>query len=143
MQHLILITTLLFSTLIFSQTSENANLNEQNNITVSVVNALTDEGTVNFALFNEENFRQEPLVAESSIIKNGVSTVVFKNVPVGAYAIICYHDENNNKRLDFQNNGMPKENYGTSNNSLSFGPPQFERSMFELKGEDVTLEIKF
>ncbi|UMB55051.1 DUF2141 domain-containing protein [Lutibacter sp. A64] len=143
MQYLILIAALFFSTLIFSQEQETSNLNEQKSITVSVVNALNDNGTVNFALFNKENFRQEPLMAASSIIKGGVSTTVFKNVPAGEYAIICYHDENDNKRLDFQNNGMPKENYGTSNNPLNFGPPQFDSSMFELKNNDVILEIKF
>lgn len=143
MQHLILIVALFFSALIFSQGSENYNLNKENNITVSLVNALNDRGTVNFALFNKENFRQQPLRAQSAIIKNGLSTVVFENVPIGAYAIICYHDENENNRMDFQENGMPLENYGTSNNPMNFGPPQFDSSKFEVTNKDVTLEIKF
>ena len=143
MQHLILAATLLFSILIFSQEPESSNLNKENNIKVSLVNALNDTGTVNFALFNKENFRQQPLRAQSAIIKNGLSTVVFENVPAGTYAIICYHDENENKRMDFQENGMPLENYGTSNNPLNFGPPQFDSSKFDLSDKDVTLEIKF
>ena len=143
MQHLILIVALFFSALIFSQGSENYNLNKENNITVSLVNALNDSGTVNFALFNKENFRQQPLRAQSAIIKNGLSTVVFENVPIGAYGIICYHDENENNRMDFQENGMPLENYGTSNNPMNFGPPQFDSSKFEVTNKDVTLEIKF
>ena len=143
MQHLILAATLLFSILIFSQESESFNLNKENNIKVSLVNALNDTGTVNFALFNKENFRQQPLRAQSAIIKNGLSAVVFENVPAGTYAIICYHDENENKRMDFQENGMPLENYGTSNNPLNFGPPQFDSSKFEVTNKDVTLEIKF
>jgi uncharacterized protein (DUF2141 family) len=143
MQHLILTAALLFSTLIFSQESENTNVNNQYNISVSLVNALNDKGTVNFALFNKENFRQQPLKAASSTIKEGVSTVVFENVAIGTYAIICYHDENENKRMDFQENGMPLENYGTSNNPLNFGPPQFDSSKFDVTDKDVTLEIKF
>ena len=143
MQHLILTAALLFSTLVFSQTSETTNLNNSGNITVSVVNALNDTGTVNFALFNKENFRQQPLRAQSASIKDGVSTIIFENVPAGMYAIICYHDENENKRMDFQENGMPLESYGTSNNPLNFGPPQFDSSKFEVNGKDVTLEIKF
>ena len=143
MQHLILAATLLFSILIFSQESESFNLNKENNIEVSLVNALNDTGTVNFALFNKENFRQQPLRAQSAIIKNGLSTVVFENVPAGTYAIICYHDENENKRMDFQENGMPLENYGTSNNPLNFGPPQFVDSKFEVTDKDLNLEIKF
>jgi len=143
MQHLILAATLLFSILIFSQEPESSNLNKENNIKVSLVNALNDTGTVNFALFNKENFRQQPLRAQSAIIKNGLSTVVFENVPAGTYAIICYHDENENKRMDFQENGMPLENYGTSNNPLNFGPPQFVDSKFEVMDKDLNLEIKF
>lgn len=143
MQHLILTAALLFSTLIFSQVSENSNLIEENTITVSIVNALNDKGTAHFALFNKENFRQQPLRAKSAIIKNGLSTVVFENVPAGSYAIICFHDENENKRMDFQENGMPLENYGTSNNPMNFGPPQFDSSKFEVTNKDVTLEIKF
>jgi len=143
MQHLILTVALLFSTLIFSQETETSNLSEENTITVSLVNALNDEGTANFALFNKENFRKQPLKAKSAIIKNGLSTVVFENVPAGAYAIICFHDENDNKRMDFQENGMPLENYGTSNNPMNFGPPQFDSSKFEVTNKDVTLEIKF
>ena len=143
MQHLILTVALLFSTLIFSQETETSNLSEENTITVSLVNALNDAGTANFALFNKENFRQQPLRAQSAIIKNGLSTVVFENVPAGTYAIICYHDENENKRMDFQENGMPLENYGTSNNPMNFGPPQFDSSKFEVTNKDVTLEIKF
>lgn len=143
MQHLILTAALLFSTLIFSQEYDASNLSEENIITVSLVNALNNTGTVYFALFNKENFRQQPLRAKSAIIKNGLSTVVFKNVPAGTYAIICFHDENENKRMDFQENGMPLENYGTSNNPMNFGPPQFDSSKFEVTNKDVTLEIKF
>jgi len=143
MQHLILTTALFLSSLMFSQEVETSNLNKQANITVSVVNALNDTGTINFGLFNKENFRQEPSRAQSSLIKNGVSTVVFENVPAGMYAIICFHDENDNKRMDFQDNGMPIENYGTSNNPFNLGPPQFDSSKFEVTNKDLTLEIKF
>ena len=143
MQHLILTAALLFSTLIFSQEAETSNLEKQNSIKVSVVNVLNDTGTVNFALFTRENFSKEPFRAQSATIKDGVSTIIFENVPTGTYAIICYHDENENKRMDFQENGMPLENYGTSNNPLNFGPPQFDSSKFDVTDKDVTLEIKF
>ena len=143
MQHVILTMALLFSTIILGQNSTNLNIEKTNSITVSIVNALNDDGTANFALFDKENFRKQPLQAKTSKIENGKSTVIFENVPNGQYAIICFHDENENKKMDFELNGMPKENYGTSNNSLSFGPPQFENSKFELLNEDVVLEIKF
>ena len=65
------------------------------------------------------------------------------SVPKGEYAIICYHDENENRRMDFHENGIPKESYGTSNDVINFGPPQFDTSKFEVTEEDLNLGIKF
>ena len=116
---------------------------EGSTITITVVNALSDNGQVRFALYTEENFSKQPLYAKSAGIDKGKSTVAFKNVPPGVYAVVCYHDENKNERIDFHENGRPKESYGTSNNSLNSGPPQFDNSKFEVKDNDLTLEIKF
>tara|TARA_R110001583_G_scaffold412_2_gene3764 strand:- start:7957 stop:8388 length:432 start_codon:yes stop_codon:yes gene_type:complete len=143
MQHVILAIVLFFSsvTLSFAQES-NVNLTGKT-ITVSVTNALSDKGEVHFAIFTKENFRKESLSSKSSTISNGKSSVIFENISEGAYAVVCYHDENNNGTMDFQENGMPKESYGTSNNALSYGPPQFESAKFEVVNEDLNLEIKF
>jgi uncharacterized protein (DUF2141 family) len=143
MQNLILTIVLLFSSTVAIQAQENNQNLDLKTVTVSVVNALNDNGTVNFALYTKEGFMKQPLFAKGSTIKNGVGTVTFENVPKGSYAIICFHDENRNKRMDFEENGMPKESYGTSNNALSFGPPQFENSKFEVEDKNLTLEIKF
>jgi uncharacterized protein (DUF2141 family) len=45
--------------------------------------------------------------------------------------------------MDFDENGMPKESYGLSNNMMTFGPPEFASSKFEVTKEDLNLEIKF
>ena len=143
MQNLILTILLLFSSTVAVKAQENSGKSNLSTITVSVTNALNDNGTVNFALYTEEGFLKQPLFAKGSTISNGVSKVIFENVPKGVYAIVCFHDENGNKRMDFEENGMPKESFGTSNNSLNFGPPQFENSKFEVSEKDLTLEIKF
>jgi uncharacterized protein (DUF2141 family) len=143
MQQVILTLALFFSLTVVAQTTSENKIEGQT-IKVSVTNALNDNGTIGFALYNEANFmKSQPIKATSAKIENGVSTITFENVPEGIYAIICYHDENDNKRMDFQPNGMPKESYGTSNNVMTFGPPNFEDSKFEVKNEDLFLEIKF
>lgn len=142
MQQVILAIALLISSMIFAQTSTNK-LEKGISVTVSVINALSDNGTVKFAFYNEENFMKQPVYSKSASVENGKSTVVFENVPQGIYAIICFHDENENNRMDFNENGMPKENYGLSNNKMNFGPPEFESAKFEVTEEDLTLEIKF
>ena len=112
-------------------------------VTATVINISSDEGKVGFALYNKTNFRLKPLQASSSIIKDGKSEVTFKNVEAGEYAIICYHDKNNNDKMDFKANGMPLEDYGASNNNMSFGPPQFNDAKFSVIEENVSLEIRF
>ena len=94
-------------------------------------------------MYNKEGFLQTPLDRKSSSIEEGLSTVTFENITEGNYSVVCFHDENSNGKMDFELNGMPKESFGASNNVMNFGPPQFEDSKFEMKNEDVTLEIKF
>lgn len=59
---------------------------------------------------------------ESSVV------ATFEKLTLGKkYAIAVYHDANNNKVLDKNFLGIPKEGYGFSNNARGwFGPPSFD-----------------
>ena len=51
---------------------------------------------------------------------------------------------NNNGKMDFKDNGMPMEDYGVSNNVMSFALPSYHGRMeFDLGDKDLLLEIKF
>jgi uncharacterized protein (DUF2141 family) len=117
----------------------------QNNksITATVVNVTSNSGKVGFALYNKTTFMMEPLQSKNAKIVAGKSTVTFKNLEKGEYAIICYHDKNDNNKMDFQPNGMPLEDYGSSNNVMAFAPPTYEDAKFVVAGKDVSLKIKF
>ena len=112
-------------------------------ITATVLNISSDEGIVKFALYNKTNFRLKPLQSEIGNIENGKTTITFKEVVAGEYAIVCYHDKNSNDKMDFQPNGMPLEAYGASNNVMNFGPPRFDDAKFTVVDKNVSLEIKF
>jgi uncharacterized protein (DUF2141 family) len=112
-------------------------------ITATVVNVTSDSGKVSFALYNKDTFMKVPLQAKNAKIEDGKSTVVFEDVEAGDYAVICFHDKNDNDKMDFQENGMPMEDYGASNNVMSFGPPTYSNAKFTVSDNDVTLEIKF
>ena len=118
-------------------------LDNNNSITVTVVNVNSSEGTVVFGLYNKTNFLKEPIQGKIGNIVDGKSTIVFENVAPGEYAITCFHDKNNNGIMDFEPNGLPKENYGASNNVMSFGPPQYLNAKFEVLDKNVSLDIKF
>ena len=113
-------------------------------ISVSVDNITSNKGKVYFTLYNsKDNFYQRMAFSkETGEIKENSSAVVFTNVPKGIYAIICFHDANDNKQIDFDGY-MPIEDYGASNNSRSMGPPQFEAAKFEVENENLKFEIVF
>jgi uncharacterized protein (DUF2141 family) len=52
------------------------------------------------------------------------SAVVLTNLDPGQYAIILFHDENGNGKLDRNALGVPTEPYGFSNNVRGFLGPQ-------------------
>ncbi|WP_271782475.1 DUF2141 domain-containing protein [Aquimarina algiphila] len=139
MKTLALIVALLISNF-FTNAQENIN---GITITVTVPNVTSSEGEVLFGLYDENTFmKAAPIKGEKSIITDGVAKITFTDVPAGVYAISCFHDINGNNRMDFEPNGMPKENYGVSNNSMSYGPPMWGEAKFEVTSENLELEIR-
>lgn len=113
-------------------------------LSIKVSNASGDEGEVIFSLFDKETFLvAPPLASKASDIKNGVASVKFENLEPGEYGVVVIHDKNRNGTIDFNAQGIPLEDYGSSNNSMSFGPPQWKDAKFTLGEESLSLEIRF
>ena len=111
------------------------------NIKVTVpVNST--EGTVLIGLHNETTFMKAPLVGLESAILDGKAEVTFENIKPGFYGIMVLHDKNDNRQMDFDASGMPLEAYGTSNNVMAFGPPQWHDAKFEVLEEPIEMEIR-
>ena len=140
MKTLSLIFSLLFAVTL-TQAQENS---EGKTITVTIENIKNDKGNILLSLNTENTFMKGPGVknAQSKIV-DGKITVTFKNVEPGTYAIMALHDENENNRMDFEANGMPKESYGMSNNPMSYGPPKYGDAKFELSNENLEMKISF
>jgi len=120
-------------------TSENVS------ITVTVPNVSGTEGEILVALYNSwESFaKREPIATKKSKITDGKISVVFEAVSPGTYAVVCLHDKNGNERMDFDSNGMPQEDYGSSNNRMRMGPPNFEDAKFTVENKSLNLTIRF
>ena len=80
----------------------------------------------------------------------GIVKKVFKGVfkeeievPSGTYAIGLYIDANENEKMDTNFLGIPKEQFGFSNDAKgSFGPPSFESASFELvKSKKIVINL--
>ena len=119
--------------------------NDSFSITVTVPNVSGVEGEVVFALYdtNESFMQQKPLDTQKGTITNGTSRVVFENIESGAYAIVCVHDKNSNGNMDFDTNGMPLEDYGSSNNVMRMGPPNFTDAKFTVENKSLDLSVRF
>ncbi|MGB5363068.1 MAG: DUF2141 domain-containing protein [Aureibaculum sp.] len=112
-------------------------------INVTVPNVTSDHGKVLFALYTKDTFLKQPEVGEMGGIENGISTVTFKNVMAGEYAIVCFHDSNSNEKLDFSEDGIPIEDFGSSAKVKRMGPPSFEDSKIKIENKSLDLTIKF
>lgn len=138
--------TAIFAFVVVFQTSMHTSKSkviEKRTITVTVPNVTSDTGTVNYALYTKDGFMATPVQSQSSRIKGKKSTVVFTDVIPGEYAVICFHDANSNEKMDFEANGMPLEDYGISNNPVTYGPPEYDTAKFVVTDKNVTLEIRF
>jgi len=113
-------------------------------LTLTIDNVINDKGNVKMALHTVDTFMKgKGLENGQSEIKDGKVTITFENVKPGDYAVIAFHDENENNKMDFRDNGMPLESYGMSNNVMSFGPPQYEDAKFTIADKDLELNIRF
>jgi len=111
-------------------------------ITVNVEDIESNDGKVFLALYNSESsFLDKTYKGTISKIENNKCTVEFKDVPPGTYAVSIFHDENDNGKMDSNFMGIPKEDYGCSNNAKGFmGPPKWKDAKFQLK-EDTSITI--
>jgi len=111
----------------------------QLSLTIEITNLRYSIGQVHLELSNEN---EEQIAAISMNISNNKCVTVIENIKPGKYAFKFIHDENMNDKLDTNWMGIPKEGFGFSNNpSMTFGPPSFDKTVFELK-ESIVIKCK-
>jgi len=98
-------------------------------VQVKIENVRSDKGVLQVAVCDEANYRKDCTLTATVPAHTGSVTVDVPNVPSGTWAVLSYHDENTNKKLDTNFIGMPTEGYGFSNGASShFGPPSFKEA---------------
>ena len=109
------------------------------------VNNIKKAGEIHVAVYdNAEAFEADrgekggaaPGIVDGTIVMVDAGTSTFEyELPAGQYAVGIFHDVNLNNKMDNNFLGLPKEQYGFSNNARAlFGPPSFEDAAFELEG---------
>ena len=113
-------------------------------LTVRITNVRNDKGAVRAeacpqAMFLKENcpyFGSAPAHA-------GVTVVVLHGIPAGKYAVQTFHDENDNRKVDRNFLGIPKEGVGFSNDApIRMSPPKWADAVFAFNGAEQAIQLK-
>lgn len=131
--------------LILIYTINSFSLKAQFTLTIVIKNLESNEGNVLLDFRDGNNLKINEFTKE---IINKQCIITITGLTSGNYSFKYFHDANNNKKLDTYWFGAPKEGYGFSNNAKGyFGPPDFEKTLFQLKNnstlECIPMYIKF
>jgi len=126
-------------------------------LTVAIAGVHSRSGTLMLGLYDtaagfgkaiEQSTKQGLLNDSTRVVGvamravKGTQSTVFKNLPSGSYAIIVFHDEDDNGMLDENYWGVPIEGYGFSNDAQGFlGPPNFEAAAVTVDAADRAITI--
>lgn len=139
------ILTITIIAIIISSSSAIVNAQNGAKLTINVGGFNNNNGKSMVSLFKEEsNIPKEPFIQANAQIQNGKSQIILDGIPYGEYAIIVWHDENNNSILDHKW-GFPAEPMGFSNNwelTLISGMPTFEKLKFEFNKKRTICEVQ-
>lgn len=113
---------------------------------IKVVNLKPPFGTLRLALFGSRKTytsKKNPVRSTAVEITSSNATIEFSGLKPNYYAIMLYHDANNNNKFD-KFLGLPLEQYGFSNNARpGLGPPDFDRTKFQIRpGKKLFLKIR-
>ncbi|MEM1118861.1 MAG: DUF2141 domain-containing protein [Bacteroidota bacterium] len=117
------------------------------NLTVTITDIdKAGDGTIYLFLWDKD--QDFPRSVENAVYQGVVrdfsdsGTFKFTDIPNGKYAVSAFQDLNNNKKLDANFIGIPKEPVGAYNQN-SMGKPKFNKSLIDLNGapQAITLEM--
>lgn len=123
------------------------------NVMITVEN-ISEPGELHIAIYDsKETFEQDrgekggpaPGIVDGLIV--AVDSSSFSHafeLPAGVYAVGVFHDVNANNRLDTNLFGIPKEQFGFSNNVVGrFGPPSFQAASIQVSGPaSLNIELR-
>jgi uncharacterized protein (DUF2141 family) len=109
-------------------------------LTVIVENVNQDGGNIGVLVFNStKGWPENRFAALRDIVvpaHPGTVTVTVPDLPAGDYAVSVGHDVNRNHKVDKNIFGVPKEQWGMSNNPHAvIKAPPFSAARFSLTGD--------
>jgi uncharacterized protein (DUF2141 family) len=116
-------------------------------LSARLVDLRNNNGMVGCALYaSAKGFPEDPSAAMQTKwcpIADKEARCSFDPIPAGTYAVACFHDENNNRKLDTGMFGIPTEGVVSSNDAKGvMGPPSFKDARFSFKGAPTELRLR-
>lgn len=110
-----------------------------NNVNVS------KKGTVYVGLYDtKENFLGRKFMKSAQVeVTESTFEIVFEDLPLGTYAVSAYHDINGNQQMDFNEYGMPQEDYAMSGTPDQMGPPNWDQVKFDFTKSEQLVNVNF
>lgn len=101
---------------------------------IEITDVKSSTGNLLIALYDStETFLKKPVKGVKVAAQSTQTSVQVSDLPAGDYAIVVFHDLNDNGKLDRNPAGMPIEDYAFGNNALGkMGPPSFLESKISL-----------
>jgi len=114
-------------------------------LTVKITNIAVIKGEIEIGFYNNSaGFPDDDSQYKKLRVKVSSTTMFISiELPKGEWAVAVYHDENNDKKINKNFFGIPKEHYGFSNNVKPvFSAPSFEKAKFKLyKSKTITIHL--
>ena len=139
MKNLFLIITFMFTGIVITSAQE------KHSITIDFKGIQSNKGSIYVAIYNKEAcFLKKPIKGTIVKIEDKKASITLKDIPTGVYAVSAFHDTNNNKKMDTNFLGIPKEPTGMSNDATGFmGAPKYKDAKFKVtKDTALTITVK-
>jgi len=121
-------------------------------ITVKISKLKNDKGNVRVAVYNtQEGYDAEKGAGESNKacakavieIKSQEAQCTIDDLAYGEYAVKFFHDEDKSGKFYKNFVGIPKVDYGFSNNAKGhFGPASYEQAKFKLDKPTMEMNLE-
>jgi uncharacterized protein (DUF2141 family) len=126
-----------------------ADTNGHGSLDVRVTDLRNSRGTEVCTLFDASQAKAFPEDSSRALrtvtvpIESATATCHFDGIAAGRYAIVTFHDENNNRQFDRDSLGLPLEQYGFSNSLRpKFARPTFKQAAFDYTGGEQWMTIR-
>ena len=113
------------------------------NLNVEIEGIQSEKGKILFSIFSDKNGFPDDM---TKAVKKGIvhiengKAIFDLDLPPGEYALMVFHDEDDDNELKTNFIGIPKEGVGNSNNHK--GIPSYKKSVFKLtKNKTITINL--